>query len=164
MSTLTFETMPLDELVKRGIIETPQPESLFPRDAEPTTVLVVDDERLIADTLVIILNQSGFCATAVYCGEAALEAFETSKFDLLISDVKMPGMNGVELAIEVQSSWPDCRILLFSGNAGTSDLLASARERGFEFPLLSKPAHPRELLQLLADWGLPDRKNLPKAA
>src|SRR3569623_407437 len=49
-------------------------------------VLVVDDERVIADTLAMILNQSGFQATAVYSGEAALETASTYKPDMLIAD------------------------------------------------------------------------------
>ena len=49
-------------------------------------VLVADDERVIADTLAIILNQSGFDATAVYNGEKAVEAARTLKPDMLISD------------------------------------------------------------------------------
>ena len=60
-------------------------------------VLVVDDERVIADTLAIILNQNGFDASAVYTGTAAVDRARETKPDLIISDVIMPDMNGIEL-------------------------------------------------------------------
>lgn len=55
-------------------------------------------------------------------------------------------MSGIELAITVKRIFPDCKILLFSGQAATSDLLANAKNAGHNFILLSKPIHPRELL------------------
>jgi len=58
-------------------------------------VLVADDERVIADTLAIILNQSGFEATAVYNGEKAVETARTLRPDMVISDVIMTDMNGI---------------------------------------------------------------------
>ena len=59
--------------------------------AKKTKVLVVDDERVIADTLAIILNQQGYEATAVYTGTAAVDRARSVKPDLIISDVIMPG-------------------------------------------------------------------------
>jgi CheY-like chemotaxis protein len=61
----------------------------------------------------------------------------------------MPGMTGVELAIQFKQSQPECKILLFSGQAATSDLLRKAREQGYEFELLAKPVHPADLLARL---------------
>ena len=92
-------------------------------------VLVADDERVIADTLAIILNQSGFEATAVYNGEKAVEAARTLRPDMLISDVIMTDMNGIDAAITIRSMLPNCKILLFSGQAATADLLDRARSR-----------------------------------
>ncbi len=106
-------------------------------------VLVADDERVIADTLAIILNQSGFEATAVYNGEKAVEAARTLKPDMLISDVIMTDMNGIDAAITIRTMLPKCKILLFSGQAATADLLDRARSQGHEFEILAKPVHPR---------------------
>jgi DNA-binding response OmpR family regulator len=66
--------------------------------------------------------------------------------ELLISDVVLPGMSGIDLAIALKRIYPDCRIILFSGQEATSDLLASANSRGHHFSLLKKPIHPTELL------------------
>ena len=65
-------------------------------------VLVVDDERAIAYTLAIILNKSGFEATAVYAGEEAVQTAKTFRPDVLISDVIMPGLNGIDAAIAIR--------------------------------------------------------------
>lgn len=112
-------------------------------------MLVADDERVIADTLSIILNQSGFDATAVYSGEKAVEMAGTLKPNMLISDVIMQDMNGIDAAIQIRELVPNCKILLFSGQAATADLLESARKQGHNFEILAKPVHPQDLLARL---------------
>jgi CheY-like chemotaxis protein len=112
-------------------------------------VLVADDERVIADTLAIILNQSGFEATAVYTGERAVEIARTLQPDMLISDVIMTDLNGIDAAIRIREMLPACKILLFSGQAATADLLDRARNQGHEFEILAKPVHPQDLLARL---------------
>jgi len=112
-------------------------------------VLVVDDERVIADTLTTILNQNGFDASAVYTGTDAVEHAVASRPDLVISDVIMPDMNGIEAAIRIRQVLPNCKILLFSGQAATADLLEKARAQGHEFEILAKPVYPQDLLARL---------------
>jgi len=112
-------------------------------------VLVVDDERVIADTLAMILNQSGFEARAAYSAEKALELGTTFTPDMLISDVIMADLNGIDAAIQFRGMLPKIKILLFSGQAATADLLEKARTRGYEFEILAKPVHPQDLLNKL---------------
>ena len=112
-------------------------------------VLVVDDERVIADTLSIILNKNGFDASAVYSGNAAVARAQEIKPELVISDVIMDDMNGIEAAIRIRELLPRCKILLFSGQAATADLLEKARKEGHEFEILAKPVHPQDLLAKL---------------
>jgi CheY-like chemotaxis protein len=112
-------------------------------------VLVADDERVIADTLAIILNQNGYDASAVYTGTDAVDRARTVKPDLVISDVIMPDMNGIDAAIRIRAMLPKCKILLFSGQAATADLLENARQQGHEFEILAKPVHPQDLLAKL---------------
>jgi CheY-like chemotaxis protein len=112
-------------------------------------VLVVDDERVIADTLAMILNQSGFDARAVYSGEKAVEMASTFAPDMLITDVIMTDLNGIDAAIMIRSILPKIKILLFSGQAATADLLEKARANGYEFEILAKPVHPQDLLSRL---------------
>jgi len=112
-------------------------------------VLVADDERVIADTLAMILNQSGFEARAVYSGEKALEIAPDFKPNMLISDVIMADLNGIDAAIRIRELIPGIKILLFSGQAATADLLEKARAEGYEFEILAKPVHPQDLLSRL---------------
>jgi len=109
-------------------------------------VLVVDDESIIADTLAEILSRSGYHGIAAYDGDSALETALLRPPEMLITDVMLPGMSGIELAITVRRVFPDCKIILFSGQASTADLLAAARENGHHFTLLHKPLHPQDLL------------------
>ena len=112
-------------------------------------VLVVDDERVIADSLAMILNQSGFDASAVYSGEKALEFASTLRPDMFITDVIMADVNGIEAAIKIRAMLPEIKILLFSGQAATANLLEKARAQGYEFEILAKPVHPQDLLNRL---------------
>jgi len=112
-------------------------------------VIVVDDEHVIADTLATILNRAGFEASAVYTGRQAVDLARSLKPDLIISDVIMPDMNGIEAAILIRGFLPACKVLLFSGQAATADLLEHARASGHEFEILAKPIHPQDLLAKL---------------
>jgi DNA-binding response OmpR family regulator len=119
--------------------------------ANKPKVLVVDDERVIADTLAMILNQSGFEARAAYSGEKALEIAATFQPAMLISDVIMADLNGIDAAIRMRALLPNIKILLFSGQAATANLLEKARKDGYEFDILAKPVHPQDLLARLRD-------------
>jgi CheY-like chemotaxis protein len=112
-------------------------------------VLVADDERIIADTLGMILNQSGFEAATVYSGQKAVEAARHFRPQVFLADVVMPGMSGIEAAIQISAMVPGCRVLLLSGQAATADLLRDARVRGHDFEILLKPVHPNQLLDRL---------------
>jgi CheY-like chemotaxis protein len=112
-------------------------------------VLVVDDEVLIADTIVMILNRNGFHAEAVYSGTQAIEAARRITPELILSDVLMPQLDGVEAAIAIREFLPATRIVLFSGQAATVEILSRARARGHDFELLPKPIHPTQLIERL---------------
>jgi CheY-like chemotaxis protein len=114
-------------------------------------ILVVDDERIIADTIVQILNRNGFIAEAAYGGREAIEKAKRHCPELVLSDVLMPQVDGVEAAIEIRQHCPDTRIVLFSGQAATVEILARARQRGHTFELLPKPIHPTELIKRLRE-------------
>ena len=121
----------------------------MPQSTNKPKVLVADDERVIADTLAMILNQSGFEARAVYSGEKAVELAASFEPQMLISDVIMADLNGIDAAIRIREILPAIKILLFSGQAATADLLEKARAQGYEFEILAKPVHPQDLLSKL---------------
>jgi DNA-binding NtrC family response regulator len=109
-------------------------------------IIVVDDEPIIADTLVEILNGEGHNAVAVSNGDSAIRWAGMIKPDIVISDVVMPGIDGVETAKAILKSVPDCRIILFSGQIASVNLLDNARKQGFSFEILAKPVNPDILL------------------
>ncbi|HEY6488568.1 MAG TPA: response regulator [Terracidiphilus sp.] len=113
------------------------------------TVLLVDDEILIVDTLTEILEGAGFSVLPAYDGRTALEKVARCGPDYLLSDVLMPKMNGVELAIAIRKMYPSTRIMLFSGQAGISDILLDGLRQGFEFELIAKPIHPLIVIEHL---------------
>lgn len=118
-------------------------------DSRRIRVLIVDDEPTITETLVEILNGEGFEAIATSTGDAALSSLQSFAPDVIVSDVVMPGMNGVELGIRVRSQLPRCRIILFSGQSATVDLLRDARKHGHEFEIVPKPIKPQTLISMI---------------
>jgi DNA-binding NtrC family response regulator len=133
---LHFEVVPLSEIPSTS------------SDTGQRTVLVVDDEPLLADTLAMILSQAGFAARSVYNAQAALHAARESAPGFLLTDVQMPEMDGIELAMQVAEEFPACGILLFSGHATGADL-EGARRAGYDFPLMEKPIHPAHLVSYI---------------
>jgi CheY-like chemotaxis protein len=114
-------------------------------------IIVADDEPLIATTLVEILGIGGFDAEAVSDGLAAIERARTIRPDILLSDVQMPNMNGIEAAKKIRGFLPNCRIVLLSGHVETGELLKRARAEGHEFEVLTKPIGPEDLLSALRE-------------
>lgn len=110
-------------------------------------ILVVDDERNIADTLAMVFKIKGHESMAVYSAESAVDVIETFEPDIVLTDVIMGKMTGVDLAIYLSRARPDCKVVLFSGQAATANLLAEAQRKGHQFRLLSKPLHPEKLLE-----------------
>jgi CheY-like chemotaxis protein len=112
---------------------------------------VVDDEDVIASTLELILLSRGFAVRSFVDPTDAVEAAQSTRPDFLLTDVMMPKLNGIELALKIRETNPDCFVLLFSGQAGTSDLLDQASEQGHQFDILAKPVHPLDLLGKIAE-------------
>lgn len=119
------------------------------KQAKRLRVLVIDDEILIAETVVEILRGEGFEAEAVATAESAIEMARTSPPDVVLSDVIMPGTTGIEIGIKIREMVPHCRVILFSGQAATVDLVNKARGQGHRFEILAKPIRPETLIEVL---------------
>jgi CheY-like chemotaxis protein len=113
-------------------------------------VLVVDDERVIAETLVQILELKGYEAVAAYSGEEAVTTASTFRPDFAIMDVIMGELNGFEAALLIRKLLPACQITMVSGQQETADLLNHTLAAGNEFEVLAKPVYPQILLDGLA--------------
>jgi FixJ family two-component response regulator len=127
-------------------------------------IFVVDNEAIIATTLAMVLRSQGLDATAFTEPDDALAEAESQSPALLVADVSMPQVSGVELAMRMLKTCPACKVLLFSGHGNNHDLLRDARAGGLPFEFLSKPAHPLALLTLVRKMlglSVPD-KTLPR--
>jgi CheY-like chemotaxis protein len=118
---------------------------------ESRKVLVVDDEKTTSETLTVIFSNHGYQARAAYSAEEAVDVMAEWQPDVALLDVNLPGMNGVDLAIAIRASAPNCRVLLFSGYPNTNNLLQTAAEAGHVFEIIAKPVHPTLLLNAVDD-------------
>ena len=109
-------------------------------------IFVVDDEETIAWTVTLILNKYGFDATAFCNPEDLLECSKESVPDLVISDMVMPQMNGIELSVRLKQAYPQCKVMLCSGQAATLKLLDVARKDGHILEVFPKPFNPTKLI------------------
>jgi DNA-binding NtrC family response regulator len=96
---------------------------------------------------------NGFSARFFTSPVKALAAARSESPDLVVSDVAMPGVSGIDLAIQMRAQCPNCQILLFSGQATTLDLLEGAQ--GYDFRLLQKPVHPSQFLSEIGELSTP---------
>jgi len=129
-----------------SIDEVPLDDLRHSPDQKHMVVLVVDDEVLVADTRADVLSRAGFSTLTAYDGESALELALSNAPALLISDVAMPGMNGVDLAEAIVRAVPHCKVLLCSAYTTSIDALNSKVAR-YNFPVMAKPLHPTEMLR-----------------
>ena len=113
-------------------------------------VFVVDDERTIADTLAMVLKYSGFDAVPMYSGPEAIALCRRESCDVLLTDVMMEPINGIQTAIAIREICPACKVLLFSGNPETARLLFESHAAGYDFQILAKPLHPSKVIQRVA--------------
>lgn len=114
-------------------------------------ILVVDDERGIADSVRAILTMNGYESVSMYSASEALDLMTDFKPHLVISDVVMPNMNGIELLKQLRSKFPQTAVILISGNAATEQLLIEAADVVKNVKVLAKPFSPRELLRIIGD-------------
>lgn len=133
-----------------GIQESTPDSSETRRDvSRKVRVLVVDDEKSIAQSLRDILAHAGYDSVFALSGGQAIELAQQLCPDVVISDVIMPELDGVQTALRIRDACPEARILLFSGQAATSNILERARAEGNDFDVLPKPIHPARLLAML---------------
>lgn len=112
-------------------------------------VLVADDDFVIASTLSQILRLSGYDAESVGSGEEAIDAARRRPPDVLISDIVMGGINGIQTAIRILEIQPECLVILVSGQANTNHLL-NCHPLPHAFEILSKPVRPEAMLDRIA--------------
>src|ERR1051326_1075007 len=96
-------------------------------------LMVLDDEDAVRSTWTIIFRQQGYEVVPVACGEAAIDAARDHAPDLLLADIRLPDMSGIEAARQVLEIAPACHVLLISGDSESSEALDEARAHGVNF-------------------------------
>ena len=109
-------------------------------------IFVVDDEPVIASSLGMIFSRQGYEVESFTDPLAALQAVQQRTPDLVIADVVMPKLSGIELAVVIREAFPSCKVLLFSGQIAIDAMLERARERGHHFEVMGKPIHPMSMV------------------
>jgi CheY-like chemotaxis protein len=118
-------------------------------DSPKRKVLVADDEHIICDTLALILGANGFEPMCAYSGEAAVESARNHRPDVVVVDVILHGMSGLEAARQIRALYPGCRTILISGTIASSEMLNEAHALGGNLEFLTKPFAPDVLLNKL---------------
>lgn len=114
-------------------------------------ILVVDDEKDFKDLLVRRLKRKKYWAVGAGSGEEALEFLEHEVFDLAVIDLKMPGMNGIELLSNIKENYPDMEVVVLTGYGSTESAVEAMKKGAYDY--LTKPADLAEL-QILLDKAL----------
>ena len=115
-------------------------------------ILLADDEPNVRQTLIEILEGEGFEAISVSDGAAAVLWARQARPDIVICDVIMPTLNGVEAAKQIKELLPHACIILFSGQAAAAGLIQKAEEEGHHFQVLAKPLKPDILLAIIGQF------------
>lgn len=118
----------------------------------PLRVLIADDEKIIADTLAIIIRNSGFSVTTVYSGTSAVEAAKRLRPDVVICDIRMPDLNGVDAANRISQFLPSSKIVLCSGHTDVQESWEHSHAGGLKFVFLPKPVLPTVFLDFLRSY------------
>jgi CheY-like chemotaxis protein len=125
------------------------------REVAAARILVVDDEESIRDLCTRVLTRAGYTVMTASTGEDAVTTLAEASFDLLISDIRMPGISGLEVLERAKIADPHIRVVLITG-FGTPQILSRGQPPGAD-RILTKPFSQAELLTAV-------RESLPRPA
>src|SRR6185312_4393758 len=112
-----------------------------------TKILIVDDDERLAQALEQLLNLEGYQASIALSAEAALERFRTDTFHLVLSDLQLPGRNGISLIKALHEACPETKTVLITGHGSVRTAVTALKRGAVEY--IAKPLKPRRLLALI---------------
>ncbi len=113
-----------------------------------SNILVVDDEKSMRDFLKILLNREGHAVAAAKDAEEALEQLQQKPFDLVISDIRMPGMSGLELLEEIKNINRELPVIIITAFASPNDAVSAMKNGAFDY--ISKPFNVDEIKSVIS--------------
>ena len=120
-------------------------------------VLIIDDEEIVRTSCRRILEPEGYTVTAVASGSKGLEILSRHPVDLVLTDLKMPDMDGVEVLIRIKEDWPDTDVVIMTGYGTVKSAVRAMKSGVFDY--IEKPFSPEDLSALVA--RALGRKDLP---
>src|SRR5215467_5054925 len=126
-------------------------------ESESAQILVVDDEGAIRYSISKTLQRVGYQVSAAASGEEALEMLADQNFDVVLTDIRMPGLTGVELLSKIREKAPDAIVILMTGYASLGTAVESLRLGAHDY--LIKPSSSQDIRQSVAR-GLERARNL----
>lgn len=122
--------------------------------SDPVKVLLVDDEEEFVSTLAERLEIRGFHAEIATSGETALSMVQNTDFDIVVLDLMMPGLGGVEVMEKIQSQHPDMPVILLTGHGSAKGGMEGLHKGAFDY--LMKPLDIDELILKIGEAS-PDK-------
>src|SRR5262245_35726142 len=113
-----------------------------------TNILLIDDDEREASSLERLLKTEGYAVSVAHRGDDGLRRAKTESFDVVVTDLKMPGMTGLEIIRELPAAKPRVPIVLMTAFGSSEDTIEAARHGAFEF--LRKPVKMDEFLATIA--------------
>jgi len=110
-------------------------------------ILIVDDERIVRESLFHWFEEEGYLVETAEDAETALRTFDKGKYDLLLLDMKMPGMSGLELLTKVKEIDKDCVVILITAFASVPTAIKALKDGAYDY--VTKPVDPDELAHLV---------------
>ncbi len=114
-------------------------------DGQPARVLVVDDDLLIRSGLAQALSLSGYAADVADCGQEALAKLALASYDVMVLDLHMPGMHGVDVMHRAHAMWPQLSIIILTGHATLESAISAVKSRAADY--LLKPASDHQVIE-----------------
>ncbi len=110
-------------------------------------ILVVDDDRAVRSALKVNLSKHGLHVTLAESAEEALSHLESSPYDVVLTDVRMPGSTGLELLVQLRETWPDLPVIVMTGYSSVEDAVIAMKSGAADY--LIKPISKDELLMII---------------
>lgn len=120
-----------------------------PRRTTEHRILIVDDEEVVRDSLHKWFKGAGYSVESAAGSRQALEAILEKDFDIALIDIKMPGMDGMELQDRLREADPDLAVIIMTGYASVETAIRAMKQGAYEF--ITKPIDPDELSRLVVN-------------
>jgi DNA-binding NtrC family response regulator len=123
----------------------------------PVKILIVDDEKDFVEMFSLRLNRQGEKVSAAYSGQEALDLLEKTKIDVVILDIRMPGMDGIETLKKIKARYPLIEVILLTGHGSTETAVEGMKSGAFDY--LMKPADFEDISEKVANaWKRKDEQ------